>query len=66
MSAGVYELDSGMEFPRGRMRRNGRSFGIADPKVVTKAEAAQHVTPGGRPICARLPFEQAVLLTKTG
>jgi deazaflavin-dependent oxidoreductase (nitroreductase family) len=50
----------------GRMRRNGKSFGIADPQVVTKAEAAQHVTPGGRPIFARLPFEEAVLLTKTG
>jgi hypothetical protein len=50
----------------GRMRRNGKSFGISDPQVVTKAEAAPHVTPGGRPIFAMLPFEQAVLLTKTG
>jgi len=49
----------------GRMRRNGRSFGIADPQVVTKAEAAPQVTRGGRPIFARLPFEQAVLLTRT-
>lgn len=49
----------------GRMRRNGKSFGIADPRVVTKAEAAQHVT-RGRAVFARLPFEQAVLLTKTG
>jgi hypothetical protein len=47
------------------MRRNGKSFSISDPQVVTKAEAAPHVTPGGRPIFARLPFEQAVLLTKT-
>jgi len=50
----------------GRMHRNGKTFGIADPQVVTKAEAAAHVTPGARPIFARLPFEQAVLLTKTG
>jgi deazaflavin-dependent oxidoreductase (nitroreductase family) len=50
----------------GRMRRNGKDFGIADPKVVTTAEAAAHVAPGVRPIVARLPFEQAVLLTKTG
>ena len=50
----------------GRMRRNGRSFGIADPQVVTKAEAAPQVAPGWRPVFSRLPFEQAVLLTKTG
>jgi deazaflavin-dependent oxidoreductase (nitroreductase family) len=50
----------------GRLRRNGKTFGVADPRVVTKAEAATHVTPGARPIFARLPFEQAVLLTKTG
>lgn len=49
----------------GRMRRNGKSFGISDPQVVTKAEAAAHVTRRGRPIFARLPFEQAVLLTRT-
>jgi deazaflavin-dependent oxidoreductase (nitroreductase family) len=50
----------------GRMRRNGKSFGIADPKVVSTAEAAEHVARGARPIVARLPFEQAVLLTRTG
>lgn len=50
----------------GRMRHRGKIFGIADPQVVTKAEAAAHVTPGMRRIFARLPFEQAVLLTKTG
>lgn len=48
----------------GRMRRNGKSFGIADPQVVTKAVAATHVTPRVRPIFERLPFEEAVLLTK--
>jgi deazaflavin-dependent oxidoreductase (nitroreductase family) len=50
----------------GRMRRNGKTFGIADPQVVTKAEAAAHVTPRARPIFSRLPFEQVLLLTKTG
>ena len=50
----------------GRMRRNGKSFGIADPKVVTTDEAAAHVTGGARPLVERLPFEQAVLLTQTG
>jgi deazaflavin-dependent oxidoreductase (nitroreductase family) len=49
----------------GRMRRRGQSFGIADPQVVTRAKAATHVTRGMRPIFARLPFEQAVLLTRT-
>jgi deazaflavin-dependent oxidoreductase (nitroreductase family) len=50
----------------GRMRRYGRTFGVTDPKVVSKAEAASHVARGWRPIFARLPFEEAVLLTKTG
>jgi deazaflavin-dependent oxidoreductase (nitroreductase family) len=48
----------------GRIRRNGKMFGITDPQVVTKAEAASHVTRGRR-IFARLPFEQAVLFTLT-
>jgi deazaflavin-dependent oxidoreductase (nitroreductase family) len=50
----------------GRMRRYGKTFGLTDPRVVSKAEAAEHVTRGWRPIFARAPFEQAVLLTKTG
>jgi deazaflavin-dependent oxidoreductase (nitroreductase family) len=50
----------------GRMRRYGKSFGVTDPQVVSKAEAAAHLTRGWRPIFARVPFEQAVLLTKTG
>jgi deazaflavin-dependent oxidoreductase (nitroreductase family) len=50
----------------GRMQRYGKSFGVTDPQVVSKAEAATHVTRSWRPIFARLPFEQAVLLTKTG
>lgn len=49
----------------GRMRRNAKSFGVTGPRTVTKAEAASHVTRAWRPIFARLPFEQAVLLTKT-
>ena len=50
----------------GRMRRNAETFGITDPRVVSKAEAAAHVTPRARPIFSRLPFEQVLLLTKTG
>jgi deazaflavin-dependent oxidoreductase (nitroreductase family) len=49
-----------------RMRRYGKTIGVADPRVVTRAEAAQHVSKGWRPIIARVPFEQAVLLTKSG
>jgi hypothetical protein len=48
----------------GRIRRNGKTFGITNPQVVTKAEAASHVV-RGRGIFARLPFEQAVLFTVT-
>jgi hypothetical protein len=44
----------------------GKSFGVTDPPVVGKAEAAAHVTRGWRPIFARVSLEQAVLLTKTG
>ena len=50
----------------GRMRRHGKSIGVADPRVVTRAEAAQNVSKGWRPIISRVPFEQAVLLTRTG
>ena len=50
----------------GRIRRNGKSFAVTNPRVVTKAEAAAHVAGGARPVFSRLPFEQAVLLTKTG
>ncbi|WP_375486863.1 nitroreductase family deazaflavin-dependent oxidoreductase [uncultured Mycobacterium sp.] len=49
----------------GRMRRSGKTFGVTDPRKVSRDEAAQHVTRGWRPIFARLPFEEAVLLTKT-
>ena len=49
----------------GRMRRHGETFGITDPRVVTKEEAAAHVTPRARPVFKRIPFEQAVLLTRT-
>lgn len=50
----------------GRMQRHGKTFGITDPRVVSKAEAASHVVGAAARIAARLPFEQAVLLTKTG
>lgn len=49
----------------GRLRSKGKEFGIADPRVVAKEEAAAYVTPGVRRIFVRIPFEQAVLLTRT-
>jgi deazaflavin-dependent oxidoreductase (nitroreductase family) len=49
----------------GKMRRNAKSFGIAEPRVVPKAEAAPQVHGAWRTVFARLPFEQVVLLTKT-
>jgi hypothetical protein len=47
------------------MQRYGKTFGVTDPGVVSKAEAAPHVARGWRPIFARMPFEEAVLLTRT-
>ena len=46
------------------MRRYGKTIELVDPEVVSKAEAAQAVKGLWRPIFARLPFEQAVLLRR--
>ncbi len=48
------------------MRRHGKTFGVSNPRTVTKEEAASHVNGAAQRVFARLPFEQAVLLTKTG
>jgi deazaflavin-dependent oxidoreductase (nitroreductase family) len=50
----------------GQLQRNGKTFNVSQPQTVTRARAAQHITGPWRPIFARLPFEHAVLLTKTG
>lgn len=50
----------------GRMRHRGKDFDVADPRVVSKEQAATHLTGPARAVFARLPFEQAVLLTKAG
>jgi len=50
----------------GQMRRHAKTFGVTNPQTVTKAEAAAHISGAARRVFARLPFEQAVLLTKTG
>ena len=49
----------------GRMQRYGKTFGVTNPRVVTKAAAVPHVARGLRPLFARGPCEQAVLLDKT-
>ncbi len=49
----------------GRMHRHAKTFGVSNPRTVTKAEAAPHVSGASRRLFARMPFEQAVLLTKT-
>jgi deazaflavin-dependent oxidoreductase (nitroreductase family) len=48
----------------GRMRRHAKTFRVIDPRTVTKEEAASHVSGAVRGVFGRLPFEQAVLLTK--
>ena len=48
----------------GRLKRCGNTFALADPHLMTKAEAATHVIGWWRPVFARLPFEQAVLLRR--
>jgi deazaflavin-dependent oxidoreductase (nitroreductase family) len=49
----------------GRMRRNAKTFNVVQPRTVTKEEATPHVSTAWRLIFSRLPFKQAVLLTKT-
>jgi len=49
----------------GRLMRYGRTFGVEQPRVVPKAEAARHVTGFWKPIFARLPFEDAVLFRRS-
>jgi deazaflavin-dependent oxidoreductase (nitroreductase family) len=49
----------------GRMRRHGKTFGVTNPQTVTKEQAAPQITGASRQLFARLPWEQAVLLTKT-
>lgn len=47
----------------GQIKRYGRTHAYANPKVVTKAEAAPHVKGLWRPLFLMLPFEYALLLT---
>jgi deazaflavin-dependent oxidoreductase (nitroreductase family) len=51
---------------RARLKRYGKTVGIEQPRVVSKAEAATHVTGFWKPIFARLPFDDAVLFRSVG
>jgi deazaflavin-dependent oxidoreductase (nitroreductase family) len=48
------------------MRRYGKTLKLADPRLMSKSDAAPAVTGWMKPIFAMLPFEQAVLLTRVG
>jgi deazaflavin-dependent oxidoreductase (nitroreductase family) len=46
------------------MKTRGKTIRLVDPVVVPKAEAAKSVKGLWRPLVARLPFEQAVVLRR--
>jgi deazaflavin-dependent oxidoreductase (nitroreductase family) len=46
------------------LKTRGKTIRLVDPVVVPKAEAAKSVKGRWRPVVARLPFEQAVLLKR--
>lgn len=48
----------------GRLRRYGRTVPVHNPRVVSKEEAAPHVTGFARRVFPKLPFEHALLLTR--
>jgi deazaflavin-dependent oxidoreductase (nitroreductase family) len=48
----------------GRIKRYGKTFSVHDPRVMPKAEAFPAVKGWMRPLFARMPVEQAVLLTR--
>lgn len=47
-----------------KLRRHGKTFTVTGPRVVSRDEAAAHVTGFGHRAFGRLPFEQAVLLKR--
>ena len=47
----------------GRLRRHGRNHTVGNPRVMTRDEAAAHVTGFARRVFPKLPFENALLLT---
>jgi deazaflavin-dependent oxidoreductase (nitroreductase family) len=47
-----------------KLKRHGRTFAVTEPQLVTKEQAAAHVTGLGRLAFGRLPFDNAVLLRR--
>ena len=47
------------------MRHDGKTFDVAEPQVVSKAEAADARRPRCDGFSRGSPFEQAVLFTRT-
>ena len=50
----------------GRLKRYGRTFEVADPRVVSKSEAAQQVTGMAGWLFGRLPFDNGAVLLRRG
>ena len=48
----------------GRLKRYGRAFAVADPHLVTKAEAAEHVTGLAKMVFPKLPFDNGAVLLR--
>jgi deazaflavin-dependent oxidoreductase (nitroreductase family) len=48
----------------GRITRRGQTFQVGAPRLVSKAEAAPHITGPLRKVFPRLPFDEAVLLPR--
>lgn len=48
----------------GRLKRHGRTYEVIGPRVAARAVAAPEITGLGRFVFGRLPFEEAVLLTR--
>ena len=48
----------------GTLTRRGQTFRVTDPRVVSREEAAGHVIGRARRAFGKIPFEQAVLLTR--
>jgi deazaflavin-dependent oxidoreductase (nitroreductase family) len=48
----------------GRLQRYGRTFAVTEPRLVTKAEAAVHVTGLAGQVFGRLPFDNGAVLLR--
>ena len=61
----VFDWNRKPRGPKGKKAAFAAAFGVENPKTVSKEQAATHVGGGAHRVFARLPFEQAVLLSKT-